>query len=128
MNHATAVLLAGTGGALGSILRYLTGVFVHLTLGVSGFPLGTMLVNIIGCGAIGVLGAMFETRDAFGPGMRVFLLVGVLGGFTTFSSFAYETLVLVRDGAVLRAALNVVAQTTLGLLAAGAGWWLVARA
>ena len=122
------MLLVGSGGALGSIARYLTGAFVHQTLGVSGFPLGTAIVNVAGCFAIGLLGGLFEVRQAFGPETRLFLLVGVLGGFTTFSSYAYETLALARDAELARATINVVAQTVLGLAGAWLGYALVRTA
>ena len=125
MTRWMGMLLVGSGGGLGSIARYLTGAFVHQTLGVSGFPLGTAIVNVIGCFAIGLLGGLFEVRQAFGPEARLFLLVGVLGGFTTFSSYAYETLALARDAEFARAAINVVAQTALGLAGAWLGYALV---
>jgi CrcB protein len=113
------VLLAGAGGFLGSAARYLVGGWVHRLAPFSGYPLGTLVVNVAGCFAIGVLGGLIDGRQLFGPEARVFLLIGVLGGFTTFSSFAYETLSLARDAQMARALLNVGAQFLLGI---GAAW------
>ena len=84
------------------------------------FPVGTLVVNVSGCFLIGLLGGLVESRQMFGPDLRVFLLIGVLGGFTTFSSFAYETLALARDAEFARALLNIAAQLLLGL---GAAWF-----
>ena len=101
------ILLVGIGGFLGSIARYALGLGVQRLTG-NGFPLGTLLVNVIGCAAIGILAAMGDAKNALSPETRAFLMIGVLGGYTTFSSFAYETLLLGRDGTMLRAGMNVV--------------------
>jgi CrcB protein len=119
------VLLAGAGGFLGSAARYLVGGWVHRLAPFSGFPLGTLAVNVVGCFVIGVLGGWIDGRQLFSPEARVFLLIGVLGGFTTFSSFAYETLALTRDAQFGRALVNVTAQVVLGLGAAWLGHALV---
>ncbi|HEX7616493.1 MAG TPA: CrcB family protein, partial [Thermoanaerobaculia bacterium] len=81
-----------------------------------GFPFGTLLVNLIGCFAVGVVGALGLERAALSPEARTFLMVGILGGFTTFSSFAWETLGLLSVRDVLRAALYVGGSVVLGLL------------
>lgn len=125
MTRVTEALLVGLGGGLGSVLRWLVGIAIHSGLAVSVFPLATLVVNLVGCCAIGVLGGLFELRQAFGPEARLFLMVGVLGGFTTFSSFAYETLALARDAEFVFAGVNVVVQTALGLAAAWLGYALV---
>jgi len=88
----------------------------------SQFPVGTLTVNIVGCLLIGLLGGLADYRQALDPGQRAFLMIGLLGGFTTFSAFAFETLGLAQDGALLRAGANVVLQTLLGLVAATAGY------
>jgi fluoride exporter len=91
-------LLVGVGGFIGSTLRYtLGGLILRLKSG-SLFPWETLAVNVIGCLAIGVLAGLSESRGLFAGTTRVFLFVGVLGGFTTFSSFGYETFELLRDG------------------------------
>jgi fluoride exporter len=119
MTSLGAALLVGAGGALGSVARWLLGGWVHAALPAAAFPVGTLAVNVAGSLAIGALGGFGEARGAFGPELRAFLFVGVLGGFTTYSSFAYETLVLARDADWARAAVNVLAQVMLGL---GACW------
>jgi CrcB protein len=116
------VLLVGAGGFVGSIGRYLVGGWVHRAVPFAGFPYGTLVVNVLGCLAIGLAGGMAESRQLFGPDLRVFLLIGVLGGFTTFSSFAFESLALARDAELARAFANVAAQVVLGLAAAWLGY------
>ena len=115
-------LLVGCGGFLGSIGRYLLGGAVHRIVQSPVFPFGTLLVNVSGCLAIGFLGGLAEERGLLSPEARVFLLIGVLGGFTTFSSFGYETFQLLRDGEMLPALLNVLLQVGLGLVGVWAGY------
>lgn len=111
------LLIIFVGGGLGSVARYSLGGWVQgRTPGV--FPLGTLAVNVLGCAAIGVLGAALDGRVLVRPEYRLFLMVGVLGGFTTFSSFAFETLKLAMDGEYVRAAGNVIISNVLGLTAA----------
>jgi len=76
----------------------------------------TLVVNSAGCLLIGFLSGLAENRSVFGPEVRLFLFIGVLGGFTTFSSFAYETFSLTRDTENLAAAVNIIAQLILGLV------------
>lgn len=118
------ILLAGLGGFIGSAGRYLIGGWVHGFMPLTSFPVGTLVVNVSGCFLIGLLGGLVEARQLLGPDLRVFLLIGVLGGFTTFSSFAHETLALTRDAEFSHAVVNIAAQVTLGLGAAwlGYGW------
>lgn len=115
------LLLVGLGGFLGSIGRYLVGGWVHRALPFASFPVGTLVVNLTGCFAIGALGGLAAGRQLFGADLRAFLMIGVIGGFTTFSSFAYETLTLARDAEFGRALGNVAAQVVLGLAAAWLG-------
>ncbi|MDH4259909.1 MAG: fluoride efflux transporter CrcB [Gammaproteobacteria bacterium] len=125
MQALRPILLSGLGGFIGSAGRYLIGGWVHGLMPLGTFPLGTLVVNVSGCFLIGLLGGLAEVRQVFGPDLRVFLLIGVLGGFTTFSSFAYETLALSRDAEMLRALLNIAAQVFLGLGVAWLGYALV---
>jgi CrcB protein len=116
------VVLVAVGGALGSVLRFFAGGAAHGLLPGLLFPVGTLLVNVAGSLVIGVIGGLAETRHFMVPELRVFLYTGLLGGFTTFSAFAFESLGLALDAAWLRLALNVTAQLALGLGAAWAGY------
>jgi CrcB protein len=115
------VFLVGAGGFIGAILRYAVGGWVHNILDNPWFPYGTLVVNVVGCLLIGFLAGLAETRTVFGPEARLFLFIGVLGGFTTFSSFAYETFSLAQDAENLAAAINVFAQLILGLVGVWSG-------
>jgi len=111
------LLLVCLGGALGSGVRYLVGAWVASALG-GGFPFGTLLINATGSFLISVVMYLGLAAGVVGPDLRVFLAVGILGGYTTYSSFNYETLALVERGAWIRGALYLAA-TLLGCLAAG---------
>ena len=110
-------LLVGSGGFLGAAARYYLGGLVLQASGVPRFPLATLVVNVTGCLAIGVIAGLGERADAFSASTRLFVITGVLGGYTTFSAFAYETYFLGREQAWLSAVVSVVAQVGLGLLA-----------
>jgi fluoride exporter len=120
------LLLAVTaGGALGSAARWLLAGWAQRRTaelgGAAGiFPVGTLAVNLVGCFLVGCLATLFEERLTLAPATRVFVLVGLLGGFTTFSTFGYETIALLRAGGFAPAMLNVGASVLLGL----AGVWL----
>ncbi len=125
MRPLVNVRLVGSGGFIGSAGRYLLGGWVHKIAPMSTFPLGTLAVNLSGCFLIGLLGGLSETRQMFGPELRTFLFMGTLGGFTTFSSFAHETLALARDAEYLHAVVNVGTQVVGGLTFAWLGYVLV---
>ena len=91
------MILVGLGGFFGSGLRFALGGWVQRLFPYSQLPLGTLTVNVVGCLFIGFLGGLAEQRQLMDTGLRLFLLVGVLGGFTTFSTFAYESLALGQD-------------------------------
>jgi len=113
--------VVGCGGFLGAMARYgLTGL-VHSRTDTL-FPLGTMVVNVTGCLVIGVLMSLIEDRQLFSPNVRIFLTIGLLGGFTTFSSLGYETLELLRAGSMRLALWNVLGNVAAGLAAVFAGW------
>ena len=116
-----AILLVGTGGFLGSVLRYLISGWVFRLLDKPWFPAGTLAVNLAGCLAIGFLGGIAEQRRIFEPEIRFFVFVGILGGFTTFSAFAYETASLAHDARLTAALLNITLQVVVGLLAVWLG-------
>lgn len=88
------------------------------------FPIGTFCVNMLGCFVIGFLGQLSESKGLFQADSRLFLFVGVLGGFTTFSSFGFETFQLIRDGEFLYASMNAILQLAMGLLFVWLGWIL----
>ncbi len=111
----TKLLLIMLAGGLGSGLRYGLGGLVHRYLPAS-YPWGTLAVNLAGCFLFGVLWALAEGRWTISPEMRAIILIGFLGGFTTFSSFAFETTQFLRDGQWLFAGINVVVQNGLGIL------------
>jgi CrcB protein len=116
------VVWVGLGGCVGSMLRYAVGGWAQRVSPFSQFPVGTLTVNIVGCLLIGLLGGLADYRQTLDPGQRAFLMIGLLGGFTTFSAFAFETLGLAQDGALVRAGANVVLQTLLGVAAATVGY------
>jgi CrcB protein len=111
------LILAG-GGAIGTVLRYLIQGYLQASSGI--FPWGTFAVNAIGSFVIGFIWAFFE-QGAVTPNMRLFLFIGLLGGFTTFSAFSLETMNLIRDGEKSLALLNVVICNTLPLFLAFGG-------
>ena len=116
------LLLVGGGGFLGSIARYLLGGLVLHTTGAQRFPFATLFVNVTGCLTIGALAGVAERTSMFSPATRLFLLTGFLGGYTTFSAFAFETFVLGREHLWLSAVVNIVAQVSLGLAAVWVGY------
>jgi fluoride exporter len=121
------VLLVGSGGFLGSIARYLLSGWVQRLTQDSFFPYGTMSVNLIGCAVIGLLAGLADSRGILTPQSRAFLLVGILGGFTTFSSFSYDTTSLFNGGRTFAALLNVLVQVVVGLTATWLCYHLVQR-
>ncbi|HET6569192.1 MAG TPA: fluoride efflux transporter CrcB [Rhodothermales bacterium] len=108
------------GGAMGSVLRYLVSGWVYRVTSET-FPWGTLAVNIAGCFVIGFLWALAE-RVVFSAGARAFVFTGVLGGFTTFSTFGLETFNLLRDGEAGYGLGNVVGSTVAGIAAVFAGF------
>jgi CrcB protein len=112
-------LLIALGGAIGSLLRYLLGGSVQ-RMSASGFPIGTMFVNVSGCFVIGILVRQFMNMQ-LAPDLRAFLIVGFCGGFTTFSTFSADTLGLIEGGEYGRATGYVVLSVGLCLLATLAG-------
>lgn len=112
------VLFVGLGGGIGAIARYVLGRLVQQSVEAS-FPVGTLVVNVIGCFVIGALAQVGESRNAFTPQTRLFLFTGILGGFTTFSAFGNETVLLAQNGQGLSAALYVALSVVFGL---GAVW------
>jgi CrcB protein len=116
MPSITTIIFVALGGALGSVLRYLLSSSTQALSKSIDFPYGTLAVNLIGCFVIGLLSQLAEARGAFTVESRAFFFIGILGGFTTFSSFGNETMNLLRDGESLNALANVGANVIFGLI------------
>jgi CrcB protein len=114
------VMAIAAGGALGSVLRYWLSTWVYALAG-RGFPYGTLVVNVLGCLLMGVLFVLLVERMGESTVLRAGLLIGVLGGFTTFSTFSIETFNLIEQGAWVKAAANSVASLVLCIGATWAG-------
>ena len=111
-----ALVFIAVGGAIGAVLRYGASIGVYSLLG-RGFPYGTLFVNIAGSLLIGVLSVVMLERFDIAPEWRAAVLVGVLGSFTTFSTFSIETLVLLEQGDIVRAVTNILLSVFICLLA-----------
>lgn len=120
------IMAVAAGGAFGAVARFLTTQWVHGLVG-RGFPWGTLAVNVLGSLLLGTLYALMLERFATSPELRAALLVGVLGAFTTFSTFAVDTVGLLEQGEFIAALANILAQVVICLLAAWLGL-TVARA
>ena len=123
-----SVIYVALGGALGSASRYLLGIWTQTLSKSIDFPYGTLAVNLIGCFVIGFLSQLAEARGAFTSESRAFVFIGMLGGFTTFSSFGNDTINLIREGETFNALANVGANVILGLvlvwLGRAAAYWI----
>jgi fluoride exporter len=115
-----ALLFVGIGGGIGSMFRYALSLFIGRHVPVV-FPLGTLLVNISGCFLIGVLYSFAARYTGFNPEWRLFLITGICGGYTTFSTFSYDGLVLIKQGSIFYFMLYVLGSVVFGLLATFAG-------
>lgn len=119
--------IVGSGGFIGAVCRWTLHGFVQRHAGLTSFPWGTLVVNMAGCLLIGVAVGIMDSRQVLAPEFRMFALIGVLGGFTTYSTFGYETFVLLRDADYLRAVANVSVQVVLGVALVMAGYSLATR-
>jgi CrcB protein len=123
-----AWIAVAVGGALGSVARHGVNRVVQQEWPLLRFPLGTAMVNVVGCCAIGVLAGLVATgRLPMRATWREFVFVGILGGFTTFSTFGLETITLVRSGETSQAFLNILLQVVCGLAAVHFGLIVVER-
>jgi CrcB protein len=118
------LLLVGLGGLIGSVARYLVAVLFAGQFS-SSFPFATLTVNIVGCFLIGILFALSDRGNILSPEWRVLLSTGFCGGFTTFSTFSYESIKLMQDGEFLYLGLNVVLSVAFGFAATYLGILLV---
>ena len=119
------IVLVLLGGAFGTGLRYFLSIFIYSRVKEPTFPYANLMINVSGSFLIGLLAELFDSRILVAPVMRVALLTGVLGGYTTFSSFTFETVSLLRDGEFWLATLNVSLSVVLGLAAVWLGMRLV---
>ncbi|MCL4315848.1 MAG: fluoride efflux transporter CrcB [Gammaproteobacteria bacterium] len=114
----THIIAIAAGGAAGSVLRFWMSAWIYGQLG-RDFPYGTLAVNVLGSLLMGVLFVLLTERLSLAPVWRAGLLIGVLGGFTTFSAFSMETVNLIEEGAHLKALLNI---ATSVIVCVGATW------
>ena len=114
------ILYIAAGGATGAVLRYLVSTGVHQWLG-RGFPYGTLVVNVSGSLIMGFLYILLIERTDAGVAWRAGLIIGLLGAFTTFSTFSIETLNLIESGEQMKATLNILFSVSLCLLGCWAG-------
>jgi len=115
-----ASLMVAGGGALGSLMRYWVNLAAYRSFSPS-FPLGTLIVNVLGCFLIGLIFSLAEKSSLLSTNIRLFLMVGICGGFTTFSSFSIESINLLRAREIWFFFLNMGAQVFLGLAATVVG-------
>jgi len=116
MPSIDSIIFVALGGALGSVFRYLLSTWTQTVSKSIDFPYGTLTVNLIGCFVIGFLAQLAEERGVFTSESRAFVFIGILGGFTTFSSFGNETINLLRDSETLNALANIGANVIFGLI------------
>ena len=117
------LLLVGTGSFIGGVCRYLLSTLVQAKTP-SGFPYGTLVVNLVGCLLIGILFGIFEKSEV-GTDTRLFFVTGVLGGFTTFSAFSGETFNLIKSGHFSLALTYVLISVLVGITLTFAGAWII---
>lgn len=119
--------MVGAGGFIGAVCRYAMSSYVQRSIPSAVFPYGTLIVNMLGCLLIGLAIGYAESRQIFGEDFRRFVLIGILGGFTTYSTFSYETLALVHNAEIMRAVANVGVHIVLGLALVWLGFGLMTR-
>ena len=118
------ITLIAIAGAVGTLARYFVASMSQRVFG-PGFPLGTLLVNVIGSLLFGIVWSLSEERMAISPQTRMVLLVGFMGAFTTFSTFAFETMGFVRDSQYVMAFANIASNCVLGFGAVLIGMWVI---
>ena len=123
----TRLLLVAAGGAIGSVGRYLVALWSGQMTSEDRFPLGTLAVNLIGCLAIGLVAGLGERTNALTADTRLFLMTGVIGGFTTFSAFGLETALMIKRDDLVTALAYVAVSVAGGLAAIWCGYLIAAR-
>jgi len=119
------LLYIGVGGFVGAIARFWLSGRVQDLSGSIGFPYGTLAINLVGCFLLGILSYLIDVRGMFTPEVRSLLIIGLLGAFTTFSTFSMETFNLLAAGESVRALLNISSSVIFGLAAVWAGRMLL---
>lgn len=126
MSHWGQLFAVASGGAIGAVSRFLLNSWA-VKMWPRFVPAGTLLVNVLGCLLIGIFVAAFETRGRDSQWVRAFLVTGLLGSLTTFSTFGYQTVELAREGSSKLALFNVIANLAVGMPAVLLGLWLGKR-
>lgn len=121
INEIIKLLLIGVGGFVGAVSRHALATYVHYLFGEAKFPIGIMIVNMIGCFLIGLLAGIVEAKDLFTENYRLMIFSGLLGAFTTFSTFSKNTYDLFVSGHITHALLNIAISVVLGLFAVWLG-------
>lgn len=124
MSPWTHILWVGSGGFLGAVFRWSVSLALTRAIAASGLPLATLAVNVTGCLAFGWIAGFSDARGLLTDEIRLFLLVGLLGGFTTYSALGFETFTMLRDSDWLRAGLHITLHLGLGIGAVAVGYAL----
>ena len=123
---AMTYLYVALGGALGSVLRYILSLVIPKSAGIAaGFPWPTFVANVLGCLCIGIFSGLFLKCGTLSPNLKLFLVTGFCGGFTTFSTFANENLALLQSGKIGMFAAYALSSFVLGVAACAAGLYLM---
>ena len=115
------IIIIGAGGFIGAVLRYLAVLSMQAVKAKTNISLSTLLVNVLGCLLIGFLAALAENSKLISTDTSNFLVIGILGAFTTFSTFGYESFNLLKSGMNLQFAMNIIFQLVFGLAAVWGG-------
>jgi len=119
--------MVGSGGFIGALCRFCVNGFIQRNPSLVAFPYGTLMVNMVGCLLIGLVAGLLESRQLANPDIRSFVIIGILGGFTTYSAFGFETFALLRDAEFLKAASNVLIHIVAGLFLVWIGYTLTSK-
>lgn len=119
------LILVGLGGFVGAISRYWIGTYFESHSEAFSFPLGILIVNLLGCFIIGIMAGITEFTSIFNEELKLLLFVGLLGSFTTFSTFSHDTLNLISQGLIINALINILISVIVGILSVGLGYKLI---